>query len=123
MNVFLTRINEARRSIAAERGMSGIRPVALMGNGGEGERDLARRLSSSADPAGDLEHVLTVAIDEARDTGELRWLGWALANEKAWRTRLAAPLKGGTKPRQPARRSVFDALDDAADELNGRTRS
>lgn len=123
VNVFLTRINEARRSIARARGIQAPRPVTLMDGGGDGERELAKRLSASADPAADLEHVLAVAIAEAEASSptELRWLSWSLTAEKAWRMRLASSVaEASAKPRQPARRSVFDALDEAADELSGR---
>lgn len=117
VNRFLARVNAARVEVAAKHKLGPVRPVALMGKGGAGEVDLVARLTASADPAGDLEHVLDVAIADAEHTGELRWLGWSVASEKAWRARLAAsvaeiarrgPRKGG---------SVFDGVDAAVAEL------
>lgn len=89
IDAFVTRVNIARTMIAAELGIQGVRPIALMG---EGEKALMDRLREADDPEGDLDHVISVAEGEARATRELRWFGWTLAEPKAWRIRLATPL-------------------------------
>ncbi len=86
---FVARCNAARAIISAELGLGPSRPIALQG---QGERDLMARLRESADPIGDLDHVLAVATAEARATRELRWLSWSVATEKAWSVKLAATL-------------------------------
>lgn len=98
INEFLRRVNEARNAIAAEHEMR-VRPITLMDGGSSGERDLRARLQGSADPEGDLALVLDIAIAEANSTGELRWLSWSLASEKAWRTRLASTVAEAGKTR------------------------
>lgn len=98
VNSFLVRLNDARERLAKDFGLTRLRPITLMGGGGSGERELIRRLAESSDPAGDLDHVLTAAIEEATKRRELRWLGWSLAETKAWRAKLAAPIGEATPP-------------------------
>lgn len=96
---FVRRVNEARKRLCAELRLGDARPIALMD--GVGEPALIERLKESADPAADLDHVLRVSEAEARQKRELRWLGWSLAEPKAWRIRLAATLRetnGTTAP-------------------------
>ncbi len=69
---------------------------------GEGEKALMDRLRESADPVGDLEHVLAIAEAEALATRELRWLSWSLAQPKAWALKLAATLSEARSPRVKA---------------------
>lgn len=103
VNRFLSRVNAARVEVATKHNLGPVRPVHLMGNGGGGERDLVARFTASADPTGDLEHVLDVAIAEAGVKGELRWLSWSVASEKAWRACLASTVQEVTRRRPRGR--------------------
>ena len=89
VNAFIARVNAARRELDPN-----ARPITIMDRGGKAESDLRARLSASSDPAADLDHVLTIAIAEARSKNppELRWLSWSLANEKTWDVKLASTL-------------------------------
>ena len=107
VDAFVARVNAARAIISAECNLGAARPIAQQGLG---ERELVERLKESADPAADLNHVLEVAIAEARSRRELRWLGWSIAEPKAWRTRLATSL---SEARKNPNRSAFDDLADA----------
>lgn len=118
IGVFVERVNRARIDLSAELGLSGVRPIALMG---EGERALMQRLKESADPAADMDHVIEVAIAEARRPPcELRWLGWSLAEPKAWRTKLATTPAEARRAPRGSNGSVFSALDRAAEDLKQR---
>ncbi len=98
VDAFVSRVNASRAKLAGDLRLTGIRPIALMG---EGERQLMERLREAADPAGDMDHVLRVAEAEAKATRELRWFGWSLAESKSWRVRLASPLPSSRTPTDP----------------------
>lgn len=83
---FAVRVNAARGRVAHELGMRDVRPIALMG----GEQTLLSRLKESADPAGDLDHVLRIAELEAVKKRQIRWLSWSIAEPGAWRVLQAA---------------------------------
>ncbi len=97
---FIRLVNEARARVAKDLKLEGVRPVPAMG--GVSESALVDRLKEGADPGGDMRHVLRVAEAEARETKELRWLGWAVAEPKAWRTKLAAVLAPKRETRGPS---------------------
>lgn len=88
VNVFLIRINVARRELGDPR------PITIQDRGGEGERNLRARLGASSTPGDDLAKVLSIAIAEARatDPPTLQWLSWSLANVKTWDVKLNTTL-------------------------------
>lgn len=97
---FLDLVNAARQRVAAAHKLAPMRPLEL-----DDEPTLVPKLlaclQSSATPDADLEHVVGVAEAEARaDIDKVKWLGWAIVEGKAWRTKLMAP-----PPRKQARAS------------------
>jgi len=109
---FPSRVNAARDRVASELGITGYRPVALMG----GEQTLLERLRESGDPPGDLEHVLAVAEAEALANRELRWLGWSMVEPKAWRVRQAATLSEIRS--RPEDRNVFRVAHETVNRMD-----
>lgn len=118
-SAFVARINAAREAIAAERREQRPRLIGIMDDGGRAEGALRDRLRGVADPEADLDHVLTVAIAEARAPGgELRWLGWSIAEPKAWRAKLmTSPAEASRQRRGAPPRSALDYVDSAVEDL------
>lgn len=88
---FVTLVNAARDRVGAKHGFSDERPLTAAIVGRQGTELLAR-LRESSNPQADLEHVVAVAEAEAiADVAKMQWLGWSIAEEKSWRTKLAAP--------------------------------
>lgn len=117
------RINAARREIAAELGLGPVQPMPL--HGGEKETQLRARIAEAGDLAEEeVEHVLEIAIAEARKKKTVQWLGWSLGRN--WTTLMQKTLAdverdgGGGQER-----NVFDEVDrataaiKAARERNG----
>lgn len=116
-------ISAARRRIAEDHRLQGVR-AELPLHGGENETELRQRLKDAGPEAEDqLRHVIAVAIAEAEQSGDVRWLGWNLGRSRAWDRALRTTPQLTRKPQQPAQRSAFDAAGDVFKALAEREQS
>lgn len=76
------RIDRARQALAREFGL----PPPLHEHPSETDSldAMARLRESGAEPMRYFDHVLEVAVEEARDSNSLKYLGWCLFRSKAW---------------------------------------
>lgn len=107
------RINAARRDVATAYGLDPGRhqhPTAQ-----DTADAMARLRESGATAASDLDHVLAMAVADARKKRTLEHLGWCIFRANAWSAKMRATEQSVAKSGE--RRSAFEVADEVFDEL------